>query len=580
MPEDYWHDWARTQVERVWDLLDISLLRAASSGYDPAYKTSAHFQSALSMADFNRNHRQVWNLSQNVDRDIGMKKFGVCPCLTPAMIPYITSRGGPMVGLEALGLQGLPTDGLILSKETEDQLADLAGNAMSTTVVGTSIIAALVLGKGLLRRGDDHDSYETKDKSHTQAAQVEIDTKGMDIDPPVQDSAPIATHIVGDDALVEQPLELTTEDDRSMVELLAEAQRSIRLCQCEGRDGMTERELWVCESCGSSACAKCRGRPEHRYPEQPLDTAKHPRLSPLTFAKELKAALPMSLRLEAIDQSVLDAMKSADDEIDERLWHGWKNAVVRTGEHELRFVDLRRQEVWTAVYESPSARLELTLLPARPEWNLYAIPSVNEPAKSVVRLALEAPVARMVCESGWLSGVWAFAMPKKTTVPVDIRGEGEQVPAWEAVLGLQSEQMKNKTVYSRLRISVAPEHVAKLDRDISGVYDLLDKCGTACNALHKRRVPDGEASWLPIFLLLDPTRVGPWSEDSFAFSVSKRRYEFGETRPVLCRLNTKWRQSSVKVDSSTVQCTIPHTWKNASSVVLKVGYNGSAGVSY
>jgi hypothetical protein len=39
MPEQYWHDWARNQVERVWDLLDISLLRAAAQGYDPAYKT-------------------------------------------------------------------------------------------------------------------------------------------------------------------------------------------------------------------------------------------------------------------------------------------------------------------------------------------------------------------------------------------------------------------------------------------------------------------------------------------------------------------------------------------------------------
>ena len=39
LPEGYWLDWGRTQVERVWDLLDISLLRAATWGYDPAYKT-------------------------------------------------------------------------------------------------------------------------------------------------------------------------------------------------------------------------------------------------------------------------------------------------------------------------------------------------------------------------------------------------------------------------------------------------------------------------------------------------------------------------------------------------------------
>ena len=40
------------------------------------------------------------------------------------MIPYITNRGGPMVGLEALSMQGLPVDELLLTRETEDQLAD------------------------------------------------------------------------------------------------------------------------------------------------------------------------------------------------------------------------------------------------------------------------------------------------------------------------------------------------------------------------------------------------------------------------------------------------------------------------
>ena len=90
---------------------------------------------------------QVWNLSQNVDRTIGSSKMGICPCLTPSMIPYITNRGGPMVGLEALSMQGLPVDELLLTRETEDQLADLAGNAMSTTVVGACMLAALMLGK-------------------------------------------------------------------------------------------------------------------------------------------------------------------------------------------------------------------------------------------------------------------------------------------------------------------------------------------------------------------------------------------------------------------------------------------------
>lgn len=39
MPDFAWSDWAVGQVERVWDLLDISLLRSAKKGIDPSYKT-------------------------------------------------------------------------------------------------------------------------------------------------------------------------------------------------------------------------------------------------------------------------------------------------------------------------------------------------------------------------------------------------------------------------------------------------------------------------------------------------------------------------------------------------------------
>lgn len=39
LPDFAWNDWGVAQVQRVWDLMDISLLRAAKEGVDPAYKT-------------------------------------------------------------------------------------------------------------------------------------------------------------------------------------------------------------------------------------------------------------------------------------------------------------------------------------------------------------------------------------------------------------------------------------------------------------------------------------------------------------------------------------------------------------
>ena len=50
----------------------------------------------------------------------------------------------------SLSLQGIPVDDLLLTRETTDQMADLAGNAMTSTIVGTCILAALLLGKEYL----------------------------------------------------------------------------------------------------------------------------------------------------------------------------------------------------------------------------------------------------------------------------------------------------------------------------------------------------------------------------------------------------------------------------------------------
>ena len=123
-----WHDWGSTQVDRVLDLMDINALRLGATGVDATQKC------------------MVWNLSQNVDRTTGSNKPGICPCLTPSMVPYVTNRGGPLVGIEALSLQGIPVDDLLLTRESEDQMADLAGNAMTSTVVGACMLSALVLG--------------------------------------------------------------------------------------------------------------------------------------------------------------------------------------------------------------------------------------------------------------------------------------------------------------------------------------------------------------------------------------------------------------------------------------------------
>ncbi len=504
---------------------------------------------------------QVWNLSQNVDRSIGSNRVGISPCLTPNMIAYITNRGGPMVGLEALHLQGLPIDELLLTRETEEQLKDLAGNAMSTTVVGTAVLVSLILSMKYLTPGHDKRTYEEKHGTRI----VEIDEDVMQVELP---SDSVHDHIFGEDQLLERPFDLSTTSGQPLSALLEDAMKSVRFCTCEGRKDMTEREVRRCGDCGFTACVKCGGRPEHN--SRPIDVKAHPRLAPSTFERALKSALPMCLELSGITEQLLDSLKQEfGKSIPSRRWESWRNAVVAAVGPELHFVQPKRQELWYATYKSTKAVVELCLHPQRPEWLFYAKPSPSEPANAEIRKLLMYPAARLACDGSLLNGRWEVALPQTTSLEISIKGAGELVPSWESKLGLQDPKFLDATVFSQLEVSVPREDVVYFDRNITGTYVLLDKCGTANNALHKKVATKEDAALPPLFLLLDPSRSGKPSDDAFVFSTSIRRLEYQATRPIFARLQSSWRPSS-KDGPQRVSCAIPQKYVYVDGVSLKV----------
>jgi hypothetical protein len=503
----------------------------------------------ISYSQLAPSNSQVWNLSQNVDRTIGSGRVGICPCLTPSMIPYVTNRGGPMVGLEALSMQGLPVDELLLTRETEDQLADLAGNAMSTTVVGSVLIAALIVGKELLEKGEVEDAMDVDNG----AADAKVSIEGR---------------IKGDDLLTDHRLDLSAKSSEDVESLLQNAQKSARLCECEGRDGITARVLQRCLDCAITVCEKCGGRPQHNF--EVIDLVAEPRTPPALFRKQLKAALGMCLSVSGINESTVDILKdAAEDGLDDKAWAIWRTAVLRIPQAELRFKEEKRQAVWMAGYDSPTAWLEFHAHPLRPEWRLYAKPEPSEPANSRVRKLLADPVARMLLTKGrsLLEGTWEFAVPASQTFKIEMKGIGELVPSWEARLGLQAEALKEKKIWSKWEITVPSESLQHLDRDISGSYTLLEKCGTANASLHRKDVVvEGQP---PLFMFLDPTRCGDPATDSFVFSPSIRRTEFGETRDIVARLDPKWRQGDWD-GSKSVALTVWYKWVSWDKVQVKV----------
>lgn len=64
LPDFAWQDWGIRQVERVWDLMDISLLRSAKIGVDPSYKTLVISFSLLRYTDTKLMQARVESLAK------------------------------------------------------------------------------------------------------------------------------------------------------------------------------------------------------------------------------------------------------------------------------------------------------------------------------------------------------------------------------------------------------------------------------------------------------------------------------------------------------------------------------------
>lgn len=540
LSHDGWTDWANPQPERVLDLLDISMLRWAVAGVDPNFKS------------------QVWNLSQNVDRNTDSSKPGICPCITPNGIPYFTSRGGPIIGLEALSLQGLPLDELLLTRENSDQLLNLAGNAMSSTVVGACMLAALVVGRKELARLKANDDLNMEDG------------KG--------DQAVIRNHIHGDDGLKEQPLDLTTCGKVSMPQLLRKAVASSQYCICEGRALTSSRAVYRCVQCDQTACADCKGRPEHQFE---LDSRQ--RIEPDSFEEHVKRALPMCLSVAGLgDQVLAQARKGAD--VPDPIWRAWSARVVKVLQNaEFRFHNLHRQRCWIAEYDAPFARLEFVLDPIAPQWRITVQPHPKEPVNSTLRALLLRPIARMALdplskEMDLIHGKWEICLPTKHTFQARLTCKGPHKPTWEAAMGLGGA-FAGKERFSKIDFHVPEDARAHLDADISGTYSLLENCGTANGALHVREGDANQAGHRKIFLFLDADRFKGKDADRFVVSSDTGRLPYPLERTVFAQLADGWKpkpcaNANELEATHSVAMTITGKWAKLPS--LQMSASGTA----
>lgn len=243
-PAKMWKPWEAKQPNRVRDLLDIVHLVAVSGKnakhgpYDPAFKA------------------QIIDCSQNVDRVNITTAFGATGCLTPNAIPVLTLEARPITGSEALKLQGMPIENFDMSIETQAQLQDLAGNAMTTTVVGAAILASFQSVADLGRKSGSswlpelfprrgYESVESRDRNSF--------------------NAPVPTLDLGDRrALYKVDLSAHCLPRETVNEILQLARKARRRCVCHHILAYSSMELYECNVCGAGFCKSCKGNPDHQ----------------------------------------------------------------------------------------------------------------------------------------------------------------------------------------------------------------------------------------------------------------------------------------------------------------------------
>lgn len=555
MPGCCWNEWVGAQVNRIHDVIEINMLRMAVDGADSLWKT------------------MIWNLSQNVDRDT-MGRLGLCQCLTPTGVPYLTSRGGPLCGEELLMLQGIPVDDLLLTKESEDNLKDLAGNAMSTTVVGACILAALLVGQASLGDSDD---------SNSNCIVPSLVPRAL---VPVSKDISISSKFGKYEQRIMDLSAQTLPDVLTWKAFLADAASSARKCISEGVDECISLDRLVqCRECGQTSSVESAFPPrklcEHNYVA--MDTGGS-RAEPSVFQKKLLAVLHMRVTTDGFDSKELDESKDADSS----LWNEWVGAVRRTvmdeesgAPSEFLFREVKRTHIWTAYYRnSNGGRLEAKISNHGVNWFLFAKAPNNAGA---LRTRLENPVARMVVlpspngPISLLDGSWEYYFPVTSSVAIAIERTGGLIPSWCSQLGLKGV-FECQRQFESLRIHIKdPDHVA-LKKAIDGTYKLLPKCGGACGSLMKKicEPADSSPDDNDLFFFLDSGLKSLPKDDAFIFTPSFQRTAHDEFREIFLQIDPSAHFRPIVSsdmcdggDTMEVQAFIPGRWMPAVGASLK-----------
>ncbi|KAL3944975.1 MAG: hypothetical protein SGBAC_000951 [Bacillariaceae sp.] len=243
------------------------------------------------------HHAFVWDLSQNVTRaPFRSATCGVSGCVTPGgelLLPY---RGRSVMGYEKLLLQGIPFSRLLLGPETEVQLSDLAGNAMSVPVVNAAMLAAICAPQLKRQREINKKillssfAFSQKYASANGVVLAERgDVNNIERDTNAKTFVEIFSPLLG--------------------EFARDAYRTSVLCYCESSGSVASAQILECRDCGMSVCRDCCSEYDvHNHDLRTVDVAGalvNSRPDPHEFERKLRSKVPPVLRLSEGWEEVL-----------------------------------------------------------------------------------------------------------------------------------------------------------------------------------------------------------------------------------------------------------------------------------
>ena len=263
------------ELVAMWNMRRLDLIDCFSAGMvrDPISRDPNH-------------HSFTWDLSQNVHRtDARKSTVGVSGCVTPGCELLLPHKGRTMMGFEKLLLQGIPFTRLALGPESEVQLSDLAGNAMSVPVITACMLAGIC-------------SFQLR---REQKSIAKVDLRNFALSQKYDHANGSVLAERGD----LYGAKLSTTKDFAEVfakigdNLAVDAFRCSVLCNCES-SGQTspDEKVLECSDCGLGICHACTSRHQigsHSLTE--IITSETKRPNPHEFEMKLRCAAPSLLVL-------------------------------------------------------------------------------------------------------------------------------------------------------------------------------------------------------------------------------------------------------------------------------------------